>query len=244
MKDEKKAYLNWSSGKDAALALYKVRNEKEYSVEKLLTTVNSEAERITMHGVRKQLLELQAAQIGLPLEIISLEGNVSLDTYNKVMLRQTKKLKSEGFYFSIFGDIFLEDLRKYREVHLEKIAITALFPLWKKDTSNLMQEFINAGFKAIVVCVNSKLLDKSFCGKEIDHNFLSSIPAGVDPCGENGEFHTFVYDGPIFNNPVKFQVGEVVEKFYQPSEDKDENCFSQEEKSWDTRFWYCDLLPE
>lgn len=239
----KKAYLNWSSGKDAAMALFKVSGEGEFVVEKLLTTVNSETERISMHGVRLELLESQAQQIGLPLEIISLDGNVPLSTYNKMMLTQCKKLVAEGFCHSIFGDIFLEDLRRYREDQLEKAGIIAVFPLWKKDTRHLMQEFISAGFKAIVVCVNSKLLDKSYCGREIDQEFLSTLPAGIDHCGENGEFHTFVYDGPIFKEPVKFRVGETVEKFYTLNKDEDD-CFKDKKETWDTAFGYCDLLPD
>lgn len=239
----KKAYLNWSSGKDAAMALYKTREEGKYGVEKLLTTVNSEIDRISMHGVRLELLESQARQIGIPLEIISLDGNVSMATYNEVMLRQCKKLVAEGFCYSIFGDIFLEDLREYREEQLEQVGIAAVFPLWKKDTHKLMQEFISAGFKAVVVCVNSKLLDRSFCGREIDQDFLASLPEGIDPCGENGEFHTFVYDGPVFKEPVKFQVGEVVERYYQSAENEDD-CFKEKKESWDTAFWYCDLVPE
>src|SRR5690606_19002420 len=239
----KRAYLNWSSGKDAAMALFKVRREEEFSVEKLLTTVNSEIDRISMHGVRTELLESQAKQIGLPLKIISLQGNVSMKTYNKVMEEETEKLKSEGVYHSIFGDIFLEDLRKYREEQLEKAGITAVFPLWKIDTGELMREFIAVGFKAVVVCVNSKLLERSFCGREIDHDFLADLPEGIDPSGENGEFHTFVYDGPIFKEPVKFRVGEVVERFYQSGKEEDD-CFKEKKETWDTAFWYCDLIPE
>src|SRR5690606_8301131 len=136
-----------------------------------------------------------------------------------------------------------EDLRRYREDQLEKAGIIAVFPLWKKDTRHLMQEFISAGFKAIVVCVNSKLLDKSYCGREIDQEFLSTLPAGIDHCGENGEFHTFVYDGPIFKEPVKFRVGETVEKFYTLNKDEDD-CFKDKKETWDTAFGYCDLLPD
>jgi uncharacterized protein (TIGR00290 family) len=239
----KKAYLNWSSGKDAALALYKIREEGKYSVEKLLTTVNSEIARVSMHGVRKELLISQAAQLGLPLEIVELDGNMPLSEYNKVMSQRTGNLKDEGFDYSIFGDIFLEDLKRYREDQLEKIGLKALFPLWKTDTRELMREFFDAGFKAIVVCVNSRYLDKSFCGRILDEEFLASLPAEVDPCGENGEFHTFVFDGPVFKEPVKFLMGEVVEKFFH-STDSDDDCFKDKKESWDTAFWYCDLIPE
>ncbi len=240
----KKAYLNWSSGKDAAFALYKIRREGKYSIEKLLTTINSEVDRISMHGVRRELLINQAKQIGIPVHIISLDGNVVLSSYNETMSRETNALLSEGYRYSVFGDIFLEDLRKYREEQLENVGITAVFPLWKNDTHTLMRDFLAAGFKAIVVCVNAKLLDSTFCGRIIDENFLSSLPAGVDPCGENGEFHTFVYDGPIFKEPVKFSVGEVVQRTFQPSSKKDDNCFSDKVSSWDTNFWYCDLVAK
>lgn len=211
-------------------------------MEKLITTINSQTGRISMHGVRNELLKSQAQKIGLPLEMIPLEGNVSMATYNEIMQKQNEKLISEGLLYSIFGDIHLEDLRKYREEQLEKAGITAVFPLWKKDTKELMHEFLSEGFKALVVCVNSKQLDRSFCGRELDLDFLSSLPEGVDPCGENGEFHTFVYDGPIFKEPVKFQIGEVVEKFYKTNEEDD--CFKDKTQSWDTAFWYCDLIPE
>ncbi|UJH91484.1 diphthine--ammonia ligase [Antarcticibacterium sp. 1MA-6-2] len=238
----KKSYLNWSSGKDAALALYELQKEGKFSVEKLVTTINSETNQISMHGVRTELLLRQAKSIGIPLYAISLNGNVSLSDYNLKMTEAVKDLKSQNMTHSIFGDIFLEDLREYREKELNKVGIEAVFPLWKRDSSKLIEVFLEAGFKAITVCVNSKFLDKSYCGKVIDKEFLASLPDGVDPCGENGEFHTFVFDGPIFKEPVKFEVGEVVEKFYTPSSSKDD-CFKEEETSWDTAFWYCDLLP-
>ena len=240
----KKAFLNWSSGKDAAFTLYVLQQEKDLSVEKLVTTVNSETNRISMHGLRKELLLQQAESIGLPLHIISLPGNVSLPVYNEIMQKETRALVLEGFTHSVFGDIFLEDLREYREQQLQKVGLQAVFPLWKKDTSALMKDFLKAGFKAITVSVNSKVLDASFCGRIIDSQFLADLPAEVDPAGENGEFHSFVFDGPNFNFPVGFRRGEVVEKSYEPSAKKKDDCFSDEQKSWDTRFWYCDLLPE
>lgn len=238
----KKAYLNWSSGKDAAFALFEIQKKQEYSIELLVTTLNSEVDRISMHGVKKELLDQQAQSLQIPLHIIPLEGNVSMDAYNKVMLVHTQELVDKGFLYSLFGDIFLEDLKEYRETQLKKMGITGVFPLWKRDTTRLITEFIEAGFKAITVCVNSRVLDKSYCGRIIDKEFVNSLPKGVDPCGENGEFHTFVFDGPNFKDPVNFEIGEVVEKFYQPSSGKDD-CFKDEEKSWDTSFYFCDLLP-
>ena len=238
----KKAFLNWSSGKDSAFALYKVQQEKEFSVEKLVTTVNSDLDRISMHGLRKDLLLKQVENLKIPLHIIPLSGNVSMSTYNEVMEAETLKLASEGFRYSIFGDIFLEDLKKYREDQLQKTPLQPVFPLWKRDTKRLMKEFLDAGFKAITVCVNAKLLDQSFCGRNIDESFLNDLPEGVDPCGENGEFHTFVFDGPIFKEPVKFQKGEYVKRTYEPKQQEEDNCFKEKQESWDTSFWYCDLL--
>ena len=238
----KKAFLNWSSGKDSAFALYTVQQENEFSIEKLVTTVNSDLDRISMHGLRKDLLLKQAENLNIPLHIIPLSGNVSMSTYNEVMEAETLKFASEGFQYSIFGDIFLEDLKKYREDQLQKTPLQPVFPLWKRDTKILMKEFLAAGFKAITVCVNAKLLDQSFCGRIIDESFLNDLPEGIDPCGENGEFHTFVFDGPIFNKPVKFQKGEYVQRTYKQEQEEEDNCFKEKQESWDTSFWYCDLL--
>lgn len=239
----KKAFLNWSSGKDAVYALYLLQEKNEVSVEKLVTSVNSETNRISMHGLRKELLVKQAESLGLPLHIISLPGNVSMSVYNEVMQKETDLLKSEGFTHSVFGDIFLEDLREYREQQLQKAGLQAVFPLWKMNTKDLMQEFLKAGFKAITVTVNSSVLDKSFCGRIIDEAFLYDLPENVDPAGENGEFHTFVFDGPNFSFPIGFRRGEIVEKVYESSGNKKDDCFTDGQKSWDTRFCYCDLLP-
>lgn len=229
----KKAWLNWSSGKDAALALYYVRQENEFSVEKLFTTLSKTNDRVNMHGLRKDLLLKQVENIGLPVQIANISTDTTLATYNRLMEEECLKIKREGFTHSIFGDIFLEDLREYREKQLASLGLKAVFPLWKKDTSKLIQEFLELGFKAIVVCTSSKYLDDNFCGRIIDQNFLNDLPASVDPCGENGEFHTFVFDGPIFKKPVGFKIGEKQIRTYESIEDK-----------WDNRFCYCDLLPE
>lgn len=240
----KKAFLNWSSGKDAAFALFLLQKEKEFRVKKLVTTVNSENDRISMHGIRKELLERQSHSLEIPLQIISLHGNVSMEVYNNTMETAVLKLKEEGFTHSVFGDIFLEDLKEYRENELKKVGIEAVFPLWKRDTDELIRNFISAGFKAICVCINSKLLDVSFCGRIIDEKFIADLPEGVDPCGENGEFHTFVFDGPIFSKPVDFAVGEKVQKFYTSNQNDENDCFTEKKRTWDTSFWYCDLIPK
>ncbi|CAM4299874.1 diphthine--ammonia ligase [Gillisia limnaea] len=238
-----KAYLNWSSGKDAAYSLYKLQQENTLRVEKLVTTLNSEVDRVSMHGLRKELLILQAKSIGLPIDIIALEGNVSMQSYNSKMHSAVSKLLGEGFTHSVFGDIFLEDLKEYREEQLARVGIQAVFPLWKQNTHQLISDFIDSGFKAITVCVNAKVLDRSFCGRIIDQKFVEDLPSGVDPCGENGEFHTFVFDGPIFKNPIEFEKGEIVQRSYNAREDEEDNCFTDDVKSWDTSFWYCDLIP-
>ena len=179
-----KAYLNWSSGKDSAFALYKVQKEGIYRVGKLVTTINSEEDRISMHGVRKFLLLEQAESLGIPLQLIPLKGIVALKEYEEVMRINLDLLKAEGFTHSIFGDIYLDDLRIYREKQLQKEGIKAVFPLWQMNTANLIREIIEAGFKAITVSVNARLLDKTFCGRLIDEKFLKDLPANVDPCGE------------------------------------------------------------
>lgn len=238
----KKAYLNWSSGKDAAYALYRLQQERLVEVEKLVTTINSEVDRVSMHGLRRDLLIQQANKLNLPLHLISLPGELSMADYNKIMERETLFLRSEGFTHSVFGDILLDDLKEYREQQLQKVDLHGLFPLWKKDTAQLMNDFLSAGFKAITVSVNAKMLNKSFCGRIIDHKFLEDLPSEVDPAGENGEFHTFVFDGPNFSAPVNFQKGEIVEKFFTPAPQNKDNCFQQKEQNWDTHFYYCDLF--
>jgi len=225
----KKAVFNWSGGKDSAFALWKILTQKEYSIQTLLTSVNRKFNRISMHGVRRELLEKQILSIGLPLDLVLIPENPSMDDYDLLMSEKLKVLKENKIDFSIFGDIFLEDLRKYREQRLEEVGMKAVFPIWKMDTREVVTQFIELGFKAVVVSVNARLLDKSFAGRVIDYDFLHDLPDDVDPCGENGEFHSFVFDGPIFNEPISFRIGETVLKEYKTSD------------KWDSAFWYCDL---
>lgn len=239
-----KAYLNWSSGKDAALSLYYANKQDKYKVEKLLTTLNTDVDRVTMHGVRKELLLKQAEKLGLSIMISELSSDTSMEDYNLKMREATDSLKNEGFTHSVFGDIFLKDLKKYREEQLNLAGLKAIFPLWKKNTKELISEFIDLGFKAIIVCTNSKYLEDSFCGRIIDHDFVAELPDDVDPCGENGEFHTFVFDGPIFNSPVEFEIGEKISRSYKPSEKEEDNCFQDDTATWDTEFCFCDLIPK
>lgn len=240
-----KSVFNWSGGKDSALCLHQVLQDKKYTVSTLLTTLSSSTNRITMHGVREELLQKQAASIGLPLKQMSLPEDVSMEAYNQVMRTTMEHLRDEGITHSIFGDINLEDLRKYREEQLAQVNIKAEFPLWGRATHELVLDFIALGFKAVVVSANARLLDESFTGRILDKSFLEDLPAGVDPAGENGEFHTFVYDGPIFKEPIRFSLGDLVHRNYGAAADPDDTCFQKDEnKSYDTGFWFRDLLPE
>ena len=232
-----KTFFNWSTGKDSALALYYLQKKPEYQVDLLLTSVNSQHDRISMHGLRRSLLEKQAKAIGIPLTTIELPETPTMDEYNSIMEEKVNSLALLGFTYTAFGDIFLEDLRNYREEKLSQYNIKALFPLWKKDTKELISNFLKLGFKTIVVCVNGNLLDKSFVGRVIDEQFLKDLPENVDPCGENGEFHTFCFDGPIFSTPVEFEIGEIVSKSYTSPKTDDET-----QKTID--FWFCDLIDK
>jgi len=193
-----------------------------------------------MHGVRLELLDNQAENLGLPLHKLMSPEIPSMENYNNMMRTAMSNFKQQGVNYSIFGDIFLEDLRLYREEQLKEVNMQAVFPLWKLPTHELMKEFLTAGFKAIIVCVNDKFLDKSFIGRIIDHDFLNDLPADVDPCGENGEYHSFVFNGPIFKHPVRFTIGEIVHKEYLKEKDESED---HSIINHDTSFYYCDLLP-
>ena len=237
-----KAYMNWSGGKDSAIALYKALGDPSLQINALLTNVNTAYDRISMHGVRRSLLELQAKAIGIPLQTVELPEEPSMASYEMAMFRKVAVLKQQGYNKAIFGDIFLEDLKLYREEQLSKVGIDCMFPLWKMDTAALIKEFIALGFKTIVVCVNEKYLDKSFCGRIIDEDFLKDLPENVDQCGENGEFHTFVFEGPIFKTPIPIAKGEITYRQYKAPKNSDDNCF-QPTVAEDYGFYFCDLLP-
>ena len=242
-----KALFNWSSGKDSALALYKVLRNSDFEITCLLTSVNQEFQRISMHGVRVELLEQQAESIGLPLEIMQIPEMPTMEVYENVMTETLTKLKNQGVTHSIFGDILLEDLRKYREDQLSKMDLEAVFPLWQIPTIDLIQEFIGLGFKTIVVCVNERFLDKSFVGRIIDQDFINDLPENVDVCGENGEFHTFTFDGPIFSKPINFEIGEIVYRKYEKPKQEDSSnsaCDTNTSDAFDFGFWYCDLVAK
>lgn len=242
----KKALFNWSSGKDSALALYKIQQNPEFEIDYLLTSVNQQYQRISMHGVRVELLQQQAESIGIPLEIMQIPEMPTMEVYENVMEKTLEKLKEKGITHSVFGDIFLEDLRKYREDKLATMGFEGVFPIWKIPTQDLIQEFIALGFKTIVVCVNERYLDKSFVGRIIDQQFIDDLPENVDVCGENGEFHTFSFDGPIFKKPIDFEIGEIVyRKYEKPKQDSSNTaCDTDDTTAYDFGFWYCDLVPK
>lgn len=237
----------WSGGKDSALALYKIFRDARYDVVSLLTTCNEEFERVSMHGVRLALARRQAESIGLPLETIFMSRRGSNDEYRQKMEACLLAHKERGVTAAAFGDIFLEDLRRWREENLASIGMHGVFPLWKRDTREIAEEFIGLGFRSIVCCVNDAYLDETALGVTIDRAFIEALPASVDPCGENGEFHSFAYAGPIFKSPLRIRVGETV---YRPLETTHPGsahstpiptpASGRETKG----FWFCDLEEE
>lgn len=234
-----KAIFCWSGGKDSSLALYKVLKENKIEVVSLMTTLNQQYQRISMHGVREELLDRQAEAIGLPLVKMYVSEGTN-EEYEKNMENILLKFKSQGVTQVIFGDIFLEDLRTYRENNLKKVGLQATFPLWKQNTKVLIDEFIALGFRTITCCVNDGYLGEEAVGAEITEEFVRKLPSNVDPCGENGEFHTFCFEGPIFKKKIPFLVGE---KLYRPLEIKkgDDNVCSS--NTITNGFWFSELLP-
>ena len=218
-----KVLMSWSGGKDSAMALREIMAGGEYQIAGLLTTITGEYDRISMHGVRRSLLEQQASSLGLhPEEVILPKGSSNAD-YESRIAETLNRYKEAGVTSVVFGDIFLEDVRQYREENLSRLGMKGVFPLWKRDTAALMKDFIASGFKAVTVCVDNHFLGRDFVGRTIDAGFLSDLPPSVDVCGENGEYHSFVYGGPIFGRAIAHEVGEVVLR--------------------EDRFYYCDLIP-
>jgi len=235
-------FLNWSSGKDAAFSFLELlHNGQKPGL--LVTTVNEHHRRVSMHGVDRRLLQLQARRMNIPLHEIALPGTVDLATYDKIMLAHAEKLKHQGFDTAAFGDIFLEDLKQYRIRQMDQVGMKCIFPLWGRDTDILAREIIRSGIKAVVVAVDAKRLDKDFAGRTFDEQFLADLPEGVDACGENGEFHTFVYDAPFFDAPVAFRYHGVVFRSYGNCEDEKNSLNQAEPKKWNTGFWFAHLSP-
>jgi uncharacterized protein (TIGR00290 family) len=207
-----KAIVSWSSGKDSAMALQREAASGKFEIACLLTTVSDSFHRVSMHGVREELLERQADSLGIQLHKIMIPYPCPNAVYEQRMREALEVWKAKGVTHVIFGDLFLEDIRRYREEKLALLDLTPVFPLWGRDTSGLAREMIRAGFRAILSCVDLRKLDLSFAGRQFDSSLLGDLPEEVDPCGENGEFHTFVYDGPMFKKPIQVEVGERVSR--------------------------------
>lgn len=218
---KEKVIASWSGGKDSALALYEIRDR--YDVRALLTTVTEGYDRISMHGVRRTLLERQARALGCPLKIVTISPQGSNEEYESKMRAALQNFIAEGVSSVVFGDIFLEDVRKYREDRLLTVGLQGIFPLWGRDTRDLAHRFIDLGFRAVICCVDTQQIDGAFAGRTYDRRLLADLPPTADPCGERGEFHSFVYTGPMFQRPVFWVPGRKTLR--------------------DNRFYYCDLLP-
>ena len=214
--------MSWSGGKDSCLALYEIQKTPDYRVAALLTTVTRDYDRISMHGVRRVLLEKQALSLGVPLHQVLIAKGATNQEYETNLIDAVLNYHHRGIDSIVFGDLFLEDIKTYRDQFLARHDLRGIYPVWMRNTTEFINEFIDLGFKAVVTCVDSKVLDSSFAGRVIDRDFLAKLPASVDPCGENGEFHTFVFDGPNFAQPIGFSVGDTVLR---------------------DGFWFCDLLP-
>lgn len=215
--------LSWSGGKDSALALRELQRSAQCEVVALLTTVTVGYDRISMHGVRRELLHQQAEALGLPLREVLIAPKAVNVEYEARMGKAFEAFRREGIRHVAFGDIFLEDLKRYREQLLARFDLECVFPLWQRGTRELIETFRTLGFRAVTCCVDPRVLDESFVGRELDESFLRDLPPGVDPCGENGEFHSFVFNGPNFTHPVPFTRGEAVRR---------------------DSFLFCDLLME
>lgn len=245
----------WSGGKDSGLALDRVRRSGAYEVRGLITTVNAQFQRVSMHGVREELIDLQSQAIGIPVHKMYVGGRGSNDDYVPALRAALESFKNRGITNVIFGDIFLEDLRQWRESLLADIGVKGVFPLWQEDTRALAQEFIDRRFKAIICCTNDAHLTQSDVGRSLDAAFIRELPAGVDPCGENGEYHSFVHDGPIFRRPVAFEIGEIVYRPLLPVAETNNSLGTSAASAANIPipaasgptatkgFWFVDLLP-
>ena len=244
---KEKIVFCWSGGKDSALALNRMLRDDRYEIVSLLTTCNEHFQRVSMHGVRLELLDRQARAIGLPLEKIFVSRLGSNEEYQQKMSACLTAHKARGVTGCVFGDIFLEDLKRWREANLATVGLRGIFPLWKNDTRELLREFFALGFGSVICCANDAWLGADVVGQNIDAEFVRSLPVEVDPCGENGEFHSFAFAGPIFSEPVKFTVGE---KVYRPLEQSHPGVSAMASPvcplpgaRLTKGFWFCDLLP-
>lgn len=208
----KPVFLSWSSGKDSAWTLHTLQQDPDYEVVALVTTVNEKYKRVAMHGVREQILQQQADAAGLPLHTLNIPSPCSNTEYEAVMQDFLKVMQENKAEYMAFGDLYLEDIRQYREKQLENTGITPVFPLWQKPTLPLAKEMIDGGLEATITCIDPRKLPADFAGRRFDHDFINNLPDDVDPCGENGEFHSCVHNGPMFRNPIALSGGEVVER--------------------------------
>jgi uncharacterized protein (TIGR00290 family) len=221
MLNREKVLVAWSSGKDSALSLYQIKQANKYEIVSLLTTITEDYDRVSMHGVPRILVEKQAHSLGLPLAKVLIPRDSSNEVYESKVEEVLRGFKQEGISGVVFGDIFLEGIREYRENNLSQVGMKGIFPIWGKDTKEITESFTNLGFQAITTCIDTRVMDKSFLGRVMDKDFFTELPAGVDPGGENGEFHSFVFAGPIFKEKVAYTVGKRVLK---------------------DSFYFCDLL--
>jgi uncharacterized protein (TIGR00290 family) len=207
-----KTLVSWSSGKDSAWMLHVLKQDPSIEIGGLLTTMNEQFDRVAMHAVRRRLLEAQANAAGVPLRTVQLPWPCSNEQYEERMRVAVAQAVAEGFTHVAFGDLFLEDVRKYREEKLAGTGLTPLFPIWGIPTDHLATQMVDSGLRSVLTCINPKHLDRSFAGRQFNRELLDDLPAGVDKCGERGEFHSFAWDGPMFNTPVSIEVGEVVDR--------------------------------
>ena len=217
-----KVLLCWSGGKDSAMALYEIQKDHRYEVESLLTTITEDYDRVSLHGVRRALVEQQAKSLGLPLEEVFIPKDCHNQEYESKMRDTLTRFKQAGVNLVAFGDVFLEEVREYREDNLSRVGLKGLFPLWERDTAELARSFITLGFQAITTCVDTRVLDSGFAGRILSREFLADLPVSVDPAGENGEFHSFVFNGPVFRERIPYDLGDKVLR---------------------DSLYFCDLLP-
>lgn len=220
--------ISYSGGKDSTLALYRLIQSGNWIIDSLLVTLNGENKKTSMHGVQESLLDAQAQALGIPLRKVYIPPTCTNEQYEKIMDKALEEIKQDGISYIMFGDIHLEDVKAYREKMLANTSITPIFPLWREDSHSLINEFLELGFQTIVTCVDSEQLDPSFVGRVIDKDFIADLPKNVDPCGENGEFHTFVFDGPLFSQKIEFTF-------------TDETTITQDQFTGKDRFYYVDL---
>jgi uncharacterized protein (TIGR00290 family) len=234
-----KVTVSWSGGKDSAFALHKILHSKQYEVASLHTVFGEETRRVGLHGIREELIEQQATSLGIPLIKLYLKPSENHSAYETLMRSFYQACAEQKIHGVMFGDIFLEDLKKYREELLKSSGLIPVYPIWKENTTLLVNEFISQGFKTMLCAADARYFSERQLGLTLDHPFVNDLPDSVDPCGENGEFHTFVFDGPIFHKPVLFAKGMTTAKKYSYQKKNDDGSTGQLEAT----FWFQELLP-